>query len=325
MPLLLGTFTIGLILSILAIGALISFRIFNFADITSEGSLALGASAAAVLIAAKAFGPFTVLAVAAAAGAAAGAVTGVLHTKFKINALLAGILVMTALYSVNLHVMGKSNVALMNEETIFTFFNKCLSISETADKTVFILGWPAGAKDLSGAALSFILALACGAALFWFLRTDLGAAMRATGDNPQMASALGVNTDLMVIAGLSLSNALAALSGALLASYQGFADVQMGVGMLVWGLASVIIGETLVREKSAGLAITSAVMGSVFFRLLVAIALRFGMNPNDMKLITALFVLLALILPTYGRGGTIFKKNAGRKKGPAEANPSANV
>ncbi|HBC73847.1 MAG: ABC transporter permease [Candidatus Wallbacteria bacterium GWC2_49_35] len=322
MPLLLGTFTIGFILSILAIGALISFRIFNFADITSEGSLALGASAAAVLIAARSFDPFTVLLIASAAGAAAGAVTGVLHTKFKINALLAGILVMTALYSVNLHVMGKSNVALMNEETVFTFFNKCLSISETANKTVSVFGWPAGAKDLSGAALSFILALVCGTALFWFLRTELGSAMRATGDNPQMASALGVNTDLMVIAGLALSNALAALSGALLASYQGFADVQIGIGMLVWGLASVIIGETLVREKSIGLAITSAVMGSVFFRLLVAIALRFGMNPNDMKLITALFVLMALILPSLGRGGKFFKKKADPKEDAAATKPS---
>ena len=301
MSLLMATFTIGLILSVLAIGVLISFRIFNFADITSEGSLALGASVAAVLITSKSFGPFAVLFISAAAGAAAGALTGVLHTKFKINALLAGILVMTALYSVNLHVMGKSNVALMNEETIFSLFNKYLSISETVNETVKISSFSVNLKDLSSASLSLIVAFVCGLALYLFLKTKLGAAMRATGDNAQMASALGVNTDLMVISGLAIANALAALSGALLASYQGFADVQIGLGMLVWGLASVIIGETLVRDKSIGLAITAAVMGSIFFRLLVAIALRFGMNPNDMKLITAVFVLMALIIPELGK------------------------
>jgi len=298
MALLLGTFTMGFILSLLAIGVLISFRIFNFADITAEGSLTLGASVAAILITGKYFGPLSVLVIAAAAGAAAGAVTGVLHTKFKINALLSGILVMTALYSINLHVMGKSNVALMNEETIFTFFNKLLAISETAGKPIIFMGFPVSLKELSAAGLSFIFAAACGIMLFWFLQTQLGSAMRATGNNAQMAAALGVNTDLMIISGLAVSNAFAALAGAVLSSYQGFADVQMGIGMLVWGLASVIIGETLVRARSLGLAITSAVMGSIFFRLLVAIALRFGMNPNDMKLITALFVLTALILPS---------------------------
>lgn len=314
MSLLMATFTIGLILSILAVGVLISFRIFNFADITSEGSLALGASVAAVLITSKTCGPFTVLFISAAAGAAAGALTGVLHTKFKINTLLAGILVMTALYSVNLHVMGKSNVALMNEETIFTLSNKHLSISETVNETVKIIGFNLNLKDLSSALVSLLCAFACGLALYLFLKTKLGAAMRATGDNAQMAAALGVNTDLMVITGLSIANALAALSGALLASYQGFADVQIGLGMLVWGLASVIIGETLVRDKSIGLAITAAVMGSIFFRLLVAIALRFGMNPNDMKLITAVFVLMALIIPELGKknkltGSRIVKTN----------------
>ena len=305
MALLLGTFTIGFILSLLAIGILISFRIFNFADITAEGSLALGASVAAVLIAGKYFNPIMVLFISALAGALAGAVTGVLHTKFKINALLAGILVMTALYSVNLHVMGKSNVALMNEETIFTFFNKLLSISETANKTILLFGFSVSLKELSAAALSFIIVSACGFSLFWFLRTRLGSAMRATGDNPQMAAALGVNTNMMVISGLAVSNAFTALSSALLSSYQGFADVQMGIGMLVWGLASVIIGETLVRDKSVGLAITSAVMGSIFFRLIVAIALRFGMNPNDMKLVTALFVLMALILPSLCKNNKV--------------------
>lgn len=312
MTLLLGTFTIGFILAILAIGIFISFRIFCFADITAEGSLALGAAVAAVLTTASGLGPAAVLLIASLAGAAAGTVTGVLHTRFKINALLAGILVMTALYSVNLHVMGKSNIALGDSETIFTFFNKLAGVSETAGAQISILGFAASSKEAAAAALSFLAAAGCGLALYLFLKTELGAAMRATGNNPQMASALGVDTGLMTIAGLAIANAMAALSGALLAAYQGFADVQIGLGMLVWGLASVIIGETLVRDRSVGLAITAAIMGSIFFRLLVAIALRFGMNPNDMKLVTAVFVLMALILP--GLGKTSPKKAGGAVK-----------
>ncbi len=301
MSLLLATFTIGLILSIIAIGVLISFRIFNFADITSEGSLALGAAVTASLITAKYCGSIAAVLLASLSGALSGALTGVLHTKFKINALLAGILVMTALYSINLHIMGKSNVALMNEETVFTSFNKFLSINEAASEKIKIIGFTVNYKDFSAAVLSLIIVIFCGVLLYIFLNTEPGIAMRATGNNPQMASALGVNTDAMTIAGLAIANALAAFSGGLLASYQGFADVQIGLGMLVWALASVIIGETLVRERSIGLAIISVIMGSIFFRLLVAIALRFGMNPNDMKLITAVFVLLALILPESGR------------------------
>ena len=147
--------------------------------------------------------------------------------------------------------------------------------------------------------LSFLFAVAAGCALFAFFRTNIGTAMRATGDNPQMIRALGANVEGYIILGLALSNGLVALGGALLAQYQGFADAQMGIGMIVWGLASVIIGEALTGTRSLGLTIAGAIMGSVLFRLLVAIALRWGLNPNDLKLITALFVFAALVLPPF--------------------------
>lgn len=296
MSLLIGAITIGLILSLLALGVYLSFRVFNFPDITAEGSLTLGAAIAAVMLV-KGQDPLTATAVGFLGGAAAGALTGIIHTRFKIHGLLSGILVMTALYSINLHVMGKSNVPLLNEKTFTTY-------AESAGKKVFgakenlnILGWQIGVPDASVLLISLAGIIFVGGVLYVFFRTNLGTAIRATGDNPQMIRALGVNVDGMIILGLALSNGLIALSGALLAQYQGFADVQMGIGMVVWGLASVIIGEALVGTSSVGLLITGAVMGSVLFRLLVAIALRWGLNPNDLKLITAIFVFAALVLP----------------------------
>lgn len=296
MSLLIGAVTIGLILSLLALGVYLSFRIFNFPDITAEGSLTLGAAVAAILLV-KGKDPLTATTIGFLAGAAAGALTGILHTRFKIHGLLSGILVMTALYSINLHVMGKSNVPLMSEKTFTTY-------AQSAGEKVFgkqdslkFMGWEVGVPDASVLIFSLLGIALVGAVLYIFFRTNLGTAMRATGDNPQMIRALGVNVDGMIILGLALSNGLIALSGALLAQYQGFADVQMGIGMVVWGLASVIIGEALVGTTSVGLLITGAVMGSVLFRLLVAIALRWGLNPNDLKLITAIFVFAALVLP----------------------------
>ena len=227
----------------------------------------------------------------------AGAMTGLLHTKCRINGLLSGILVMTALYSINLHVMGKSNVPLLNEVTLATKAEQLGTRLAGSSHDLNVFGWAVGVRDASMllAVLLFISVL--GVALYIFFRTNLGTAIRATGDNPQMIRALGVSVDFILVLGLSLSNGLIALSGAMLAQYQGFADVQMGIGMVVWGLASVIIGEALVGTASLGLLITGAVIGSVLFRLLVAIALRWGLNPNDLKLITALFVLVALVGP----------------------------
>jgi len=273
-----------------------SFRVFNFPDITAEGSITLGASLTATLLV-RGWGPATATAAGFAGGLVAGAITGLLHTKCRINGLLSGILVMTALYSVNLHVMGKSNVPLLNEVTLATKAEQLGTRLAGSAHDLNLFGWAVGVRDASMllAVLLFISVL--GVVLYLFFRTNLGTAIRATGDNPQMIRALGVSVDFILILGLALSNGLIALSGAMLAQYQGFADVQMGIGMVVWGLASVIIGEALVGTASLGLLITGAVIGSVLFRLLVAIALRWGLNPNDLKLITALFVFVALVGP----------------------------
>jgi putative tryptophan/tyrosine transport system permease protein len=297
MTLVIGALTIGLILSVLALGIYISFRIFDFPDITAEGSITLGAAVAATLLV-SGVNPLAATAAAFCAGMAAGALTGVLHTKFKINGLLSGILVMTALYSVNLHVMGKSNIPLLSSTTLGNYAEEAaLALGMTA-ADVRILGWEVSVRDVSILVGVFVAIVMAGVALDRFFRTHLGTAMRATGDNPQMIRALGVNVSAMMILGLAVSNGLVAVSGAMLAQYQGFADVQMGIGMLVWGLASVIIGEALVGVRSLGLSIVGTVMGSVLFRLLVAMALRWGLDPNDLKLITALFVFGALVLPT---------------------------
>jgi len=296
MSLLIGSTTIGLILALLALGIFISFRIFDFPDITAEGSFTFGAATAASLIVAG-VNPLLASLAAFMAGMAAGAVTGIIHTKFRINPLLAGILVMTALYSVNLHVMGKSNMPMLNETTVFSWVESLSdTVSGIGNKTT-IIGWEVATKDLWLLLFCFLAIVSFSLILWWFFKTNIGTAMRATGDNDQMIRALGVNTKAMIIIGIALSNGFIALSGAMLAQYQGFADVQMGIGMMVWGLASVIIGEAIINDSSVGFVIIGAVLGSVLFRLLVAIALRWGLNPNDLKIITALFVFIALILP----------------------------
>jgi putative ABC transport system permease protein len=295
MLLLIGALTIGLILALLAFGVFISFRIFEFPDITTEGSLTLGGSVAAVLIVAG-YDPVLATAAAFAGGALAGTATAVLHTRFKINSLLSGILVMTALYSINLHVMGKSNVPLLTERTL-------VSMAESAATWVFgrpeiqIAGWHVSTRDAGSLLMALAIAALVGTSLYLFFRTNVGTAMQAAGDNSQMIRALGVNVENMIVLGLAVSNGLVAVAGALLTQYQGFADVQMGIGMVVWGLASVIIGEALVGVRALGFLITGAVMGSVLFRLLVAVALRGGLNPNDLKLVTAVFVFAALVVP----------------------------
>jgi putative ABC transport system permease protein len=295
MLLLIGAFTIGLILSLLALGVFISFRIFVFPDITADGSITLGGAVTAVLLVAGVH-PIAATAAAFAAGALAGTATGVLHTRFKINGLLSGILVMTALYSLNLHIMGKSNVPLLSERTLATLAESAgLRVLGTA--TVHPLGWEVSTRDAATLAFAFGGALLVGVALYVFFRTNIGTAMQAAGDNAQMIRALGVNVDNMIVLGLALSNGLIAVSGGLLTQYQGFADVQMGIGMVVWGLASIIIGEALVGVRSLGFVIAGGIMGSVLFRLIVALALRGGLNPNDLKLVTAVFVFVALILP----------------------------
>jgi putative ABC transport system permease protein len=296
MTLLIGALTLGFILSLLALGVFISFRIFDFPDITADGSITLGAALAAALMV-KGVNPVFASAAAFAGGFIAGAVTATLATKFKINRLLAGILVMTALYSINLHIMGKSNVALFGQRTFSSYAERFGTWVLRNQQDLNLLGWPVRVTDVAILITAIVIVVFVGLLLYMFFQTNLGAAMRATGNNSQMARALGVNDEGMIILGLAISNGLIGLSGAFLAQYQGFADIQMGIGMIVWGLASVIIGEALVGTPQTGMAIIAAVMGSVLFRLMVAIALRLGLDPNDLKLITAAFVFVALILP----------------------------
>ena len=305
MSLLFGALTLGFIFSLIALGVFISFRIFAFPDITADGSSTLGAALAAMLLV---HNVNSILATIAGftGGLLAGALTGTLATKFKINGLLAGILVMTGLYSVNLHIMGRSNISVLGLTTLSTYADRAgMALVHTS--TLHVMGWEIAALEASLLFAAFLFTAFVGGVIYVFFQTNLGTAMRATGDNPEMIRALGVNDKNMIILGLAISNGLIALGGALIVQYQGFADVQMGIGMVVWGLASVIIGEALVGTRQLGLNITGAVMGSVLFRLLVAIALRLGLNPNDLKLVTAAFVFLALITP-----GLLKKLNSAR-------------
>jgi putative ABC transport system permease protein len=296
MSLLVGAFTIGLILSLLALGVYLSFRVFNFPDITADGSIALGAAVSATLIV-SGFSPLISTLAGFGAGFIAGTCTGLLATKCGINGLLSGILVMTALYSINLHVMGKSNVPLLNHPTLPSEAERLAGLFFGLHGDIHIVGWTLGLRDALALVGMVAITLLAALILYFFFRTRLGTAMRASGNNPQMTRALGVDVDALLILGLALSNGLIALSGSLLAQYSGFADVQMGIGMVVWGLASVIIGESLVGSSRLGLIIAGAVMGSVLFRLLVAIALRWGLDPNDLKIVTAAFVFIALVAP----------------------------
>jgi putative tryptophan/tyrosine transport system permease protein len=295
MTLLLSAWTIGLILSLLALGVYISYRVFDFPDITADGSITFGAAVAATLLV-RGVHPLLASLAAFVAGFLAGLCTGILATRFHINRLLSGILVMTALYSINLHVMGTSNIPLMSVRTLSSAAD-ALGRRLARQDSASILGWEVSARDLGSLVMSAVVVALVALVLYAFFRTQLGSAMRATGDNDQMIRALGVNVENMIVLGLALSNGLIGFSGALLAQYQGFADVQMGIGMVVWGLASVIIGRALVGSDSLGAAIVGSIMGSVLFRLMIAIALRWGLNPNDLKLVTAVFVFVALILP----------------------------
>ncbi len=305
MSLLVGALTMGFILAVMALGVFMTFRIFGFADLGTDSVLTLGAAVAAVLIAGGT-SPVVATLAATVAGMLAGCVTGVLHTRFRINNLLSGILVMTGLYSVNLRIMGGSNVPLSRTATLVDMAGAAAR-KLTGLETVHISIWEVPTGDL--AVLAGAAAVAClfAVAFRTFLLTDFGVALRASGDNAQSALAQGVSAPDMLLFSLAAAGGLSALSGALLAQYQGFADVQMGVGTLVLGLASVIIGQALVRTRSLGIAIAGAIMGSVLFRLLVSIALRWGLNPNDLKLITALFVLATLVLPNvaarFRKGG----------------------
>ena len=278
--LLLPTISQGLLWSLLALGVYITFRVLDIADLTVEGSFPLGASVAVTLLV-KDVNPVTAILAAALAGGVAGVVTGLLHTKLRIPALLAGILTMIALYSVNLRIMGKANISLLGKETAFTLVESALGVAYS--QAVLLVG-------LISCVLFSVL-------MYWFFGTEIGAAIRATGFNPQMIRAQGVDTNIMLLIGLFFSNALVAVAGSLVAQSNGFADVGMGVGTIVIGLASVIIGEVLFGTRSFKNSLISVILGSIVYRLVIAIVLQMGMPPNDLKLFTAVLVAIALSLP----------------------------
>ena len=276
----LGAVALGLLWTLMTCGVYISYRVLDIADLTVEGSLTMGAASAAVCITAG-IHPLLALVLAALGGMLAGLATGLLHTALHIPALLSGILTMIALWSINLRIMGKANVSLLRMPTVFDGFG-ALGLS----------------RNLSMIAVGLLFVLAVLGFVYWFFGTEIGCAVRATGDNARMARAQGVNTDAMKILGLVLSNGLVALSGGLIAQSQTFADIQMGTGSIVIGLASLIIGEVLFGKKTFSQSLRSLVFGAICYRLIIALVLKLGMPANDLKLFTALTVAVALSLPT---------------------------
>ncbi|MEF2231883.1 MAG: ABC transporter permease [Pseudodesulfovibrio sp.] len=286
---LLGALEQGFAYGLMVIGVYLTFRVLDFPDLTVDGSLPLGAAVSAVVITAG-HSPVTAILLAGSAGFVAGAVTGILNTKFKILHLLASILTMIALYSINLRIMGRPNMTLLGKETVVDWFMNLTGLPSYVSTPIFFA----------------VICFAAVAVLIWFLHTEKGLAFLATGDNMQMITSQGVNTDTVIIFGVGLSNALVAVSGALVAQNQGAADVNMGVGTIIAGLASVIVGETVFGCKSITRALIAALLGSVLYRVAIALALglklgSFAFTPSDLNLITALLVIFALVMPRMKR------------------------
>ena len=271
----------GLAFGFVTIGVYLTFRVLAFPDLTVDGSFVLGGAVAAVLIV-NGVNPFLATLAAFGAGLCAGLTTSLLNTKLKVPALLAGILVMVGLYSINLRVMGRSNLPLLREATIFSLTSQLLGLETRLEYRLVVVG---------------VLAAIVFFALNWFLRTEIGLAVRATGDNEQMVRGAGVDTDKTTILGVSIANGLVAFSGGVVAQGQGFSDVNMGVGMIIMGLASVIIGEALFRPKGVARLLLAALGGTFVYRLVISVALRMGMRAGDLKLVTAVIVIIALAVP----------------------------
>lgn len=296
-----GSVESGIIYAIMALGVYLSFRILDFPDLTVDGSFVTGAAVAATLVV-SGVNPFVATIASIGAGFAAGCLTGILHTFGKINALLSGILMMIALYSINLRIMGKSNVPLLNEDTSFTavesFWSK-LGFDAALNNMFSAIGL--GGFQPSTWGILFFMIIVTFLIKFLtdkFLRTEIGLALRATGDNQRMIRSLSANTNILIILGLGISNAMVALSGALIAQYSGFADVGMGIGMIIIGLASVIIGEALFGTKTIVRTTLAVIGGAIVYRIVVSLALRVEfLETGDMKMITATIVILALVLP----------------------------
>lgn len=292
---LLGALEIGLIFSLVALGVLISFRILVFPDLTVDGSFPLGGAVAATMIAAG-FNPFLATFVALLAGALAGFITAWLNVRLKIMDLLASILMMIALYSINLRVMGKPNVPLISEPTIFTILQPG-SIPDYVARPLILLVVVTGAKLL----------------LDWFFSSEIGLAMRATGANARMARAQGIATGRATLAGMALANALVALAGALFAQTQGGSDISMGIGTIVIGLAAVIIGENILPARRLVWTTLAVILGAILYRFFIALALNsdfVGLQAQDLNLVTAVLVMLALVLPMGKRKLKLLRKGA---------------
>ena len=283
---LLGAIEIGLIFSLVALGVFISFRLLRFPDLTVDGSFPLGGAVCAILIA-NGVNPWLATLAATAAGACAGLLTGWLNVKLKIMDLLASILMMIALYSINLRVMGGPNVPLINDPTLFTQLQ------------------PAGMEDyIARPIILAVVVIAAKLVLDWFFATERGLAIRATGSNARMARSQGVNTGAMVLLGMAVSNALVGLAGALFAQTQGGADISMGIGTIVIGLAAVIVGESILPSRRMVLATLAVIIGAIVYRFFIALALNsdfIGLKAQDLNLVTAVLVTVALVVPQIKR------------------------
>ena len=269
----------GLLWALLGLGLYLTFRILNFADMTVEGTFPLGAAVAVACIS-KQMNPYLSTLMALLAGMLAGLITGLLYTKGKIPILLAGILTMTAIYSVNLRIMGGSNISLLGKKTLFT--NQFLhSLPQYFDSVI----------------LGLIVVIIITLLLIFFLKTDYGQAFIATGDNPVMAKSLGIHTDSMVIVGLMLSNGIVALCGALIAQNNGYADINMGIGTIVIALASIIIGEVAFGELTLNQRLMAVSLGSIIYRLILLAVLQLGFSANDLNLISSIVLAICMMLP----------------------------
>ncbi len=285
----------------MALGVYLTFRILDFPDLTVDGSFVTGAAVAATLIV-NGVNPFLATTVAILAGFIAGCITGILHTYGKINALLSGILMMIALYSINLRIMGRPNIPLLSQETAFSSMSgiwEKFGIDALLNKMLAFFGLgEVLPKTWAVLILMILVTFFIKFITDRFLQTEIGLALRATGDNQRMIRSLSANTNLLIILGLGISNGMVALSGALIAQYGGYADVGMGIGMIIIGLASVIIGEALFGTKTIVRTTLAVVLGSIIYRLVVSLALRIDfLETGDMKVITATIVIIALIMP----------------------------
>ncbi len=296
----LGAVSQGVLWGIMALGVYITFKILDFADMTVDGSFALGGCVCALLVV-RGVNPLLAVLVATVAGSIAGLVTGFLTTKFKIPGILAGILVQLALYSINLHVLGGPNQPLTRvHTTIMDWINKAFNLSEF---------FPYSATSVSSLITGIIFTGAAIAILYWFFGTELGSAIRSTGDNAAMSRAQGINTDSMQILALMIANALVAMSGSLVMQQQRFGDVSMGIGTIVIGLASIIIGEVIFGKRFGfWWSLLSVVFGSVIYRLIIALVLQLGMKTQDLKLLSAVVVAIALSVPVLKQKASRCKK-----------------